>query len=351
MEEKKEKVKKPFYKKGWFILLVGIILLIIVNDFKEKIENMPKKFDWDEIELSELLPEVESAYGEIKTNRSDLAIIEVAKIDKKSYKNYVQECIEKGYSLDLEYEPWDTVYGAFNKDGYSIRIIYSENNEEISITLKTPEKDTMTEIEWPNSDLAKILPIPKSNFGKIFYNSSNSYIIHLGNTNINDYNDYVKKCEEMGFVVDYSKSEKAYSAKDTNGNELKLMYLGANIIEISIKASETNIANTGEKNETENKETVNEVKLVDGMRPEFKAAMDSYENFMNEYCDFMKKYANSDGNDLTLMQDYADYVKKYSEFVDDFAKWEDDTTMNSKETTYYIDVQARVNKKIIEVTQ
>ena len=30
--------------------------------------------------------------------------------------------------------------------------------------------------------------------------------------------------------------------------------------------------------------------LIDGMRPEFKEAMDAYEAFYKEYCELLKKY-------------------------------------------------------------
>ncbi len=87
--------------------------------------------------------------------------------------------------------------------------------------------------------------------------------------------------------------------------------------------------------------------LIDGMRPEFKKAMDSYETFMTDYVDFMKKF-ESNPDDLTLLADYADYISKYADFVEDFEKWEDEE-MNTAETAYYIDVQARVSKKLLEV--
>lgn len=38
----------------------------------------------------------------------------------------------------------------------------------------------------------------------------------------------------------------------------------------------------------------------------------------------------------------------YAEMVKDFAKWEDED-LNTAETAYYIDVQTRVNKKLLEV--
>lgn len=88
--------------------------------------------------------------------------------------------------------------------------------------------------------------------------------------------------------------------------------------------------------------------LIDGMRPEFKQAMDSYEEFMNEYCEFMEKYAESGGTDVGLLADYASYVSKYANMVEDFEAW-DDGEMNTAETAYYVDVQTRISKKLLEV--
>ena len=63
--------------------------------------------------------------------------------------------------------------------------------------------------------------------------------------------------------------------------------------------------------------------IVDGMRPEFKAAMDSYETFMTDYVDFMLKF-NEDPSDLSILADYADYMSKYAEFVEDFEAWNEE---------------------------
>ena len=84
----------------------------------------------------------------------------------------------------------------------------------------------------------------------------------------------------------------------------------------------------------------------DEMRPEFKEAMDQYEDFINEYCDFMKKYASSDGTDLSLLTDYANYMTKYAEMQKAFDAW-DGQSMNTAETSYYIEVQARVSQKLL----
>ena len=64
---------------------------------------------------------------------------------------------------------------------------------------------------------------------------------------------------------------------------------------------------------------------------------------------FIKKYKENP-TDISLLSDYATYMSKYADFVEDFEKWETQE-MNAVETAYYIDVQARVSKKLLEVAQ
>ena len=68
---------------------------------------------------------------------------------------------------------------------------------------------------------------------------------------------------------------------------------------------------------------------------------------MNEYVSFMKKY-NSNPSDTALLNDYMEYLNKYNDFSEKFDKW-DDSNMNDAETKYYIEVQTRVNKKLLEI--
>ncbi|MEE0928550.1 MAG: DUF6591 domain-containing protein [Acutalibacteraceae bacterium] len=82
---------------------------------------------------------------------------------------------------------------------------------------------------------------------------------------------------------------------------------------------------------------------------DFKAAMDGYEDFMDDYVAFMKKYQKNPG-DLSLLADYTDFLTKYTQWVEDFEKWEDED-LNTAELAYYTDVQARVTKKLLEVAQ
>ena len=106
---------------------------------------------------------------------------------------------------------------------------------------------------------------------------------------------------------------------------------------------------TSKGDKIRNKEIKNYIN-VNGLRPEFKDAMDSYEAFFDEYVAFMNTYAESDGSDLTLLSDYTSYMGKYADMMADFEQWESEE-MNTEEATYYIEVQSRINQKLLEVAQ
>ena len=194
------------------------------------------------------------------------------------------------------------------------------------------------------------MPATKSTLGDISWDNSETFIVHVGNMTIDDYKDYVKACEDKGFTIDHSKDDEYYSAKDANGYKLTLRYLGFNKIEISLKAPEGGVATPSTEpsnpNTTEKEPEKDNADKGD-LDPNFKAAMDSYEEFMDEYVAFMKKYKDNP-NDLGILTDYADYMSKYADFVEDFEKWEDEE-MTAAETAYYIEVQSRVSRKLLEV--
>ena len=81
--------------------------------------------------------------------------------------------------------------------------------------------------------------------------------------------------------------------------------------------------------------------------PNFKAAMDSYEKFFDEYVAIMKKYKENP-TDLSILSDYATYMGQYADMMQKLEKWGNED-LNTAETAYYIDVQARITKKLLEV--
>lgn len=92
-----------------------------------------------------------------------------------------------------------------------------------------------------------------------------------------------------------------------------------------------------------------DTELVDGMRPEFKEAMDSYEAFYDEYCDIMKKYAENP-SDIKLLTSYTDMMTKVAEMSEKFESWEN-SELNDAELKYYLDVNNRITKKLLDVSK
>ena len=118
---------------------------------------------------------------------------------------------------------------------------------------------------------------------------------------------------------------------------------------------ETNNNNTGNSNDVSPNEKESEpdretesAQASDGVDPELKAFLDSYEEFMDEYILFMKKYMEDPGNAISMLTEYASIMEKY----DDFAKKVDDYNekdMSTEDAKYYLDVTNRINKKMLDL--
>lgn len=299
-----KKKKKPFFLRWWFIVLAIIVIGVIAlsSGGNDDIGTKAEKFEWTDIEMHEVIPQPENLYGEIGHNSKTALILTLCDIDEKGFKAYRDKCIEKGYTIDSD-ESYLS-YSAFNSDGYNVRLVFSESNSELNVYLDAPEE--MSEFEWPTKGLGAMLPATKSTLGDVSWDNSETFIVHVGNTTIDDYNDYVKLCEDKGFTVDYSKDDEYYSAENNDGYKLTLRYLGFNRIEVSLKAPEGGANDTttstpdSSKEETTDK-TNNDSGVID---PDFKKAMDSYEKFFDEYVAIMKKYANNP-TDMSILADYS----------------------------------------------
>lgn len=94
-----------------------------------------------------------------------------------------------------------------------------------------------------------------------------------------------------------------------------------------------------------NKENSSE--LVNGMRPDFKSAMDSYEAFYDEYYEFMVEYKKNP-TDLTLLSKYGELMIKVAEMDASFEAW-DENEMNDAELKYYLEVTNRIMQKLVDI--
>lgn len=86
---------------------------------------------------------------------------------------------------------------------------------------------------------------------------------------------------------------------------------------------------------------------TDGLRSDFKAAMDAYEAFFDEYISFMEDYKENP-TDISLLTKYVDMLTKMEEMEKKFDEWENED-LNSEEMKYYLEVTVRVEKKLIDI--
>lgn len=238
----------------------------------------------------------------------------------------------------------------------------------VSCSNNRKNQNKFDEIQWPNSELVSLLPVPESNIGRISLETSSSFMVYIGKTSKEQYNNYVNECIEKGFIVDYTKSDNYYFADNEDGYHISIQYEDSDTMYIHIsepdktESKETlteseEVESTNEIQENENldiniedtpSESVEEDDVSsDGVRPEFKEAMDSYEAFFDEYIEFMEKYSNSD-NAVEMLADYADYMSQYAETMKKMEALQSDD-LSTEEAAYYAEVSARIMQKLLTV--
>lgn len=82
------------------------------------------------------------------------------------------------------------------------------------------------------------------------------------------------------------------------------------------------------------------------LRPKVKDALDAYEAYMNEYCDFMKNY-NAAADKSAWMTGYFAILEKYSIAMDKLSEL-DEIELTDAETAYYLEVTTRVLARMSE---
>ena len=217
-------------------IITTIVALILTFPFLALMGNKSysknyKDFDWNDLKLHEYLPEPKSKSADVISNSDESLSIDI-KASESEYSEYVKACIEMGYTVDSSES--DSIYSAFNSDGYDLSLYFSD--DYYSIHLNAPEK--MGDLEWPDSDLAKMLPVPKSKTGKINNDSSDYLSVLIDKTSESDFKEYVKACKEKGFDVDYSNGDAYYRAKNSKGYSLEVSLSAFDVMDIYLSTPE-----------------------------------------------------------------------------------------------------------------
>ncbi len=345
-ETRWEKQSLSKTKRPVLCVLAAIVVLVAALSFSgcgKKAEA--DEIQWSEVVLRDQLPEPPSTNGTIYENSDEKLWLSLEDVTDAQYNEYLDACITQGFTGDAEKS--SGAYKAYNEDGYALDM--NHIGESLSITLDAPME--LGTISWPESAVGKQVPAPKSTAGKFDHERDDSLFAYIGDTSKEDYAQYVADCSAKGFTVNYDKAETAYQADNNEGYHLALQYVGNHIMTIAIDAPKNEEAATSTPpTESAAPETpANSNNSTDGgLRSDFKAAMDSYETFMDEYVAFMKKY-ESNPTDVGVLADYASYMSKYADMVGKFDQWESED-LNEADLAYYLEVQTRVNQKLLAVT-
>lgn len=341
--EKKKSLHTVLAFVGFLLTIVFFLTVSLSNSNS----NKPEKVTWEDTEISTYISKPDTDNFDSYSNWSNNYSIDANDITEKQFKDYIQVLKDSGFNIDIDEETND--FSAYNTEGYKVKLYYYSSNKELSIDLYKPIE--VADIIWPTSELVSKIPSPKSSIGKINNESDKEFSVYIKNNDSNEYADYVTQCLDAGFNVDYERGETRFSGKNSAGDLLTVTNEGFNIMEIKIdKADEPIVEENIATEETETKDTnekTNDSSNDSGViRPEIKAAIDSYEAFVDEYCEFMKKFASSGGSDLTQLADYTSYLTKLADMETKMDAI-DDEDLNALEEAYYSEVLLRCSQKML----
>ncbi len=231
------KIETPKRKLPVILFSVALVFIFPYLVASSSTTSSAQEFIWSDIVMNEMLPEPKSNVGEIISNDNEALLIYVHKTSVDDYNEYLSACEEKGFVI--ESDKAEGTFEAFNKDGYKLDLSYENDEKKMCIDLEAPMK--LGEIQWSETEIAKLLPVPEYDLGRIEKDDVSEYSVYLSGVSYDNYVKYVDECSRNGFNTDSTKDEKTFSAKNTDDYSLIVEYEGNSIIYISIKEPEYNI--------------------------------------------------------------------------------------------------------------
>lgn len=379
-----EKVEKTIYKKWWFIvgiiviiiaIIIGIIFLTNNDEVQDNSNNtsISNTTEISNIKEAKTLEEVEGIVStDVESTINELnAEWEKLKEEVNTYDIYLNE-IEK---VETYYDKIQST-----TEQLCIRLYaYSANCAELILSSNKEYRDKYDDLEMINDIIYKnaceeikdriydgILEDIKDTFYDGIIKDAEDTVPYSDwyDTSSDEYEMWYDTSSEV-YEIYYDTGSDIYEfyydlRGDVYSNDMEsanktLQDFQEDVSKIASKGGETNTQIT-EETKSSTEDNIQETKPTEqttsnnnGLSEEFKNAMDSYESFMNEYVEFMKKY-NANPTDPTLISQYSSMLQRYSEQVSAFDKW-NSSDMSTEEASYYIEVQARVSQKLLEVTQ
>lgn len=212
-------------------------------------------------------------------------------------------------------------------------------------------KDEVRTFTWPTSGIATELPKPKTNKGSINENSAESFSATLNEISQADYDDYVTACKEANYTDFSGEGTDDFEATAPSGAKLTLSYYSSSkSLDIELEVTKDDTAQTDATDNTDAAETSTDAQTKTSpatSSSDFRALMDGYEQFMNSYVEFMKKYEDSDDT-TSMLADYGSMMQQYSDWSKKFDDV-DESSPSADDQAYYLEVQGRVAQKLSEI--
>lgn len=144
--------------KKLLIIVVAIVAIAFIWKVYNGIQmrnTTPLGDEYDEITwptsaIAQLLPVPEDlSNGVISSDREDYLSVYLGKLSKDDYQSYVEQCKEKGFTVD--YSSSDYYYFANNSEGYRVSVDYDTDRRMMDITISAPIETTPTPEATPES--------------------------------------------------------------------------------------------------------------------------------------------------------------------------------------------------------
>lgn len=108
------------------------------------------------------------------------------------------------------------------------------NNSEKDILQQTETEMTFSEFQWPDTEIAKLMPVPRSNIGKIDWSKDYGFVLYVANTTQDDFNAYADECEKLGFTEQLQRGDTYFIANNADDYHVSLRLDDGNIMFVRI---------------------------------------------------------------------------------------------------------------------
>ena len=213
------------------LLIIPYLVLLTVNTSEYRSPSYQEDLDWENYELSSVLPAPETLTGHLNTDSSSRLSCEIHPYSAAQFKSYISACKQAGFTVDIN-TPGDHSFDAYNSEGYHVDLFYFSSDNYMSVYLDAPIE--MSAITWPSHGLAKLIPAPASNTGKIVSDSENYFTAYIGDISKSEYNNYVSAVMDAGFNRDYYRNDTSFSAVNEDSVRISLDYEGYQTMSVRI---------------------------------------------------------------------------------------------------------------------